>query len=61
VGDPLRGLDRYASMMFPLFMWLGAWAHERRVESPLVAVSALLLAGFTVQFATWHLVGSIPT
>ncbi len=60
VGDPLRGLDRYASMMFPLFMWLGAWAHERRVESPLVVFSAVLLAGFTVQFATWHVVGSIP-
>jgi hypothetical protein len=61
VGDPLRGLDRYASMMFPLFMWLGAWGRERQLESPLVMLSAVLLAGFTVQFATWHLVGSIPT
>jgi hypothetical protein len=48
-------------MMFPLFMWLGAWAHERGVERGLLIVSAVLLAGFTVQFATWHLVGSIPT
>jgi Mannosyltransferase (PIG-V) len=61
VGDPLRGLDRYASMMFPLFMWLGAWATGRRFERPLVIGFAVLLALFTIQFATWHLVGTIPS
>jgi hypothetical protein len=61
VGDPLRGLDRYASMMFPLFMWLGTWSFERRLNRPLLALSVVLLAAFTVQFATWHVVGSIPT
>jgi hypothetical protein len=60
IGDPLRGLDRYASMMFPLFMWLGAWAAGRKVERPLVIGFAVLLALFTIQFATWHMVGTIP-
>ncbi len=60
IGDPLRGLDRYASMMFPLFMWLGVWAAGRKVERPLVIGFAVLLALFTIQFATWHMVGTIP-
>jgi hypothetical protein len=60
-GDPLRGLGRYASMMFPQFMWLGGWAVQHRAERVLLVVSAVLLAGFTIQFATWHVVGSIPT
>ncbi len=61
IGDPLRGLDRYASMMFPLFMWLGAWAAGRKVERGLVIGFAVLLALFTIQFATWHMVGTIPS
>jgi hypothetical protein len=58
VGDPLKGFDRYASMWFPLFMWAGAWAVEHRAERRVLAVSALLLVVFTVQFATWSVVGS---
>lgn len=61
VGDPLRGLDRYASMMFPLFMWLALWAGTRRRARVLLAVFGLLLVAFTVQFATWHIVGTIPS
>ena len=57
-GDPLRGLDRYASVLFPLFMWAAAWATERRAMRPLLIVSGLLLAFFTAQFATWHWVGT---
>lgn len=57
-GDPLRGLDRYASVLFPLFMWAAAWATERRAMRPLLIVSSVLLAFFTAQFATWHWVGT---
>jgi hypothetical protein len=58
VGDPLRGFDRYASLRFPLFMWLGAWAVERRRVRPLLAVSTVMLVLFTAQFASWHWVGT---
>lgn len=58
VGDPLRGFDRYASLRFPLFMWLSVWAVERRRVRPLLAISTVMLVFFTVQFATWHWVGT---
>jgi hypothetical protein len=58
IGDPLRGLDRYASLRFPLFMWAAAWAVDRGVERKLVLASAVLLVLFTAQFATWHVVGT---
>jgi hypothetical protein len=57
-GDPLRGLDRYASVLFPLFMWAAAWAIERRASRQLLLVSGALLAFFSAQFATWHWVGT---
>ena len=55
-GDPLRALDRYAAVLFPLFMAGGAWAAERGVTRRLVLVSSLGLVFFTVQFATWRFV-----
>jgi Mannosyltransferase (PIG-V) len=58
LGDPLRGFDRYTSLRFPLFMWLGAWALEQRKIRPLIAVFTAMLAFFTAQFATWHWVGT---
>jgi hypothetical protein len=58
VGDPLKGLPRYLAVLFPLYMGAAAWAHERGVRRPLLLASALLLALFTAQFATWHVVGS---
>ena len=58
IGDPLRGLDRYSSMRFPLFMCAAAWAVERGAERKLLVISVLLLAFFTIQFATWQWVGS---
>jgi hypothetical protein len=57
-GDPLKDLDRYASILFPLFMGAGAWATERRALRALLLASAVLLAVFCAQFATWHWVGS---
>jgi hypothetical protein len=58
IGDPLRGFDRYASLRFPLFMWLGAWASERGKVRRIVILSSTLLVFFTFQFATWHWVGT---
>lgn len=54
VGDPLLGLPRYASMLFPMFMWAGAWSANRWWAPLLLAGSILVLAVSTVQFATWH-------
>src|SRR5579884_353024 len=57
-ADPLRGLDRYLSLRFPLFMVLAAWAVERRRERTLLLAFGALLVFFAAQFATWHWVGS---
>jgi Mannosyltransferase (PIG-V) len=57
-GDPLRGLARYESVLFPLQMWAGAWATERGVERTLVLGSCVLLVLFTAEFSTWHVVGA---
>ena len=59
VGDPLVGLARYATVLFPLYMYGGAWASERRVLPTMLVGSAVLLAVCTVQFATWHVVGTL--
>jgi Mannosyltransferase (PIG-V) len=58
VGDPLRGLDRYASMRFPLFMCAAAWAVDRGAERKVLVISVLLMAFFAIQFATWQWVGA---
>ena len=58
VGDPLKGLPRYESVLIPLYMGAAAWARERGVRRPLLLGSAALLVLFTAQFATWHVVGS---
>ncbi len=55
-GDPLRALDRYAAVLFPLFMASGAWAAERGLTRKLVLVSSIGLVFFAVQFATWRFV-----
>jgi hypothetical protein len=56
--DPLRGLARYAMVLLPLYMAAGAWAVERRARRRMLFASALLLAVFTVQFATGNMVGT---
>ena len=57
VGWPLQSMPRYLSVLFPLFMWAGAWlaAHER-ARVPLLALSAVALALLSAEFATWHYV-----
>jgi hypothetical protein len=58
VGDPLKGLARYETVLFPLYMAAAAWALARGVRRPLLLGSCVLLVLFTAQFATWHVVGS---
>jgi hypothetical protein len=56
--DPLRGLARYATLLFPLWMGAAAWAVEHRAVRRLLIGSAALLCLLTLQFATWHMVGA---
>jgi Mannosyltransferase (PIG-V) len=54
--QPLMSLPRFEAVLFPLFMWLGAWTADggparRRV---LLALGAAGLAGCTALFATWR-------
>lgn len=54
--QPLMSLPRFLAVLFPLFMWLGAWLADggraRRVA--VLAPSAAGLAVATAVFATWH-------
>jgi Mannosyltransferase (PIG-V) len=53
--QPLMSLPRFLVVLFPLGMWLAAWlAAHRRAQRPVLVVSALLMAFFVAQFATWH-------
>jgi hypothetical protein len=58
-SDPLAGFARYASLRFPLFMIAAAWAVEHRRSRVLVLISAIAMVAVTVQFSTWHVVGSL--
>jgi hypothetical protein len=53
--QPLMSLPRFLVVLFPLSIWLAAWlvAHPR-AQRPALAVSALLMAFFVAEFATWH-------
>jgi hypothetical protein len=54
--QPLMSLPRFLAVLFPLFMWLGAWlakgGRARRIA--VLAPSAAGLAIVTAVFATWH-------
>jgi hypothetical protein len=53
--EPLMSLPRFEVVLFPLAMWAGAWLAQRpRVRLPALVVSALLMAFFVGEFATWH-------
>jgi hypothetical protein len=54
--QPLMSLPRFLAVLFPLFMWLGAWlAAGGRVRRAAVLVpSAAGLAAATAVVATWH-------
>lgn len=53
--EPLMSLPRFEVVLFPLAMWLGAWLARRpRARLPVLGASALLMAFFVGEFATWH-------
>jgi len=53
--EPLMSLPRFEVVLFPLAMWLGAWLARRpRARLPVLSASALLMAFFVGEFATWH-------
>jgi Mannosyltransferase (PIG-V) len=54
-AQPLMSLPRFLVVLFPLNIWFASWLAGRpRVRRPAIAVSALLMAVFVAQFATWH-------
>jgi hypothetical protein len=54
--QPLMSLPRFLAVLFPLFMWLGAWTADggrgRRIA--VLGPSAAGLVAVTAVFATWH-------
>jgi mannosyltransferase PIG-V len=54
--QPLMSLPRFVAVLFPLFMWLGAWLAEgaRARRAAVLAPSAAGLGIVTAVFATWH-------
>ncbi len=54
-SQPLMSLPRFLVVLFPLGIWLAAWLAEHpRAQRPVLACSAVLMAVFVAQFATWH-------
>ncbi len=54
-AQPLMSLPRFLLVLFPLSMAFAVWlAAHPRARIPALAVSALLMAFFVAQFATWH-------
>jgi hypothetical protein len=53
--QPLMSLPRFLVVLFPLSIWLAMWLAEHpRAQRPALAASALLMAFFVAEFATWH-------
>jgi hypothetical protein len=54
-SQPLMSLPRFLVVLFPLTIWFAAWLSERpRLRRPALGASAVLVAFFAAQFATWH-------
>lgn len=53
--QPLMSLPRFLVVLFPLSIAFAAWlAAHARLRTPALVASALLMAFFVAQFATWH-------
>src|SRR4051812_18054931 len=54
--QPLMSLPRFLAVLFPLFMWLGAWMADggRGRRLTVLGPSAAGLAAVTAVVATWH-------
>jgi len=54
-SQPLMSLPRFLVVIFPLAIAFGAWLSEHpRSQRPVLVVSAVAMAVFAAQFATWH-------
>jgi hypothetical protein len=53
-AQPLMSLPRFVAVLFPIFMWLGAFCEERRMTDRVAIASAVVLGLFVTQFATWQ-------
>jgi Mannosyltransferase (PIG-V) len=54
-NTPLLSIPRFATVLFPLWIWIAIVCGERR-RAEVVAASAVLAGLFTAQFATWQFV-----
>lgn len=52
--EPLASVPRYLAVLFPLHMWLAAWASERRLTRPVLGASAVGLALLSAAFSAWQ-------
>lgn len=53
--QPLMSLPRFLLVLFPLNIWLAMWlARHPRLRPVVLILSALGMAFFLAQFATWH-------
>ena len=50
---PLMSMHRFALTLFPVFIVLALLGKWRPVHGAIVAISAILLAFLTIQFASW--------
>ncbi len=56
VTEPLTSFDRYTLVVFPLWIWAAIMLARTRYRVWILAASAVLLAVYTAQFATWRFV-----
>ena len=54
-NTPLLSIPRFATVLFPLWIWIAIVCGERR-RTEVVAASAVLAGLFTAQFATWQFI-----
>lgn len=53
---PLRSLDRYVLVVFPLWMGAGDWLARHRLLVPVTVLGAGLMAFYAIEFARWSFV-----
>ncbi|MEA2213920.1 MAG: hypothetical protein QOF83_3868 [Solirubrobacteraceae bacterium] len=55
-GEPLLSVDRFVLTTFPLWMAAGGWVASRRLQTPVVVLSTILLIFYTAQASSWAFV-----
>jgi hypothetical protein len=56
-SQPLVSMDRYALVLFPVFILWGAWGQDSRVARAIIYLSFPLSLYLSAQFALWGWVG----